>query len=515
MIDLRKPKIPNHISEYKLSDWTYDLERIPQRKPIISDTIKVHFPLINRNRIVVSERIRRQIIDNALWGSFQFNCQTAEVYKTFCWDWLYWDKVYNYLKLPELNEGDLTKDLWLSSKTWFYTPKERYEIWLERWFEWTEMDERMNGWINQRLFTEWITDNEFKMQLQKNIFKSDVALLWLMNELNTYPDFIQDSNNPLVELPSWIKLHLNLNSEEKNFILNINNRKLKKQIKDRVYKVRIWKKDYILKERKTKLHKDTFKNWHRDGLTSLQEYEVWIKMQEFQVNDWEIRVWWEKPLACVEYPNGYSFVLFQESFSGNSNTSNTEDELYSIIIKNKLQYTQLYQEFISTSKNYAQHPQVRKQVYRDSYHKAYKPFRYIRTISTQFIRSRINLKSFNFEDFAKVYANFLIKLSLLRLNESRLCSGYRNSDTNQYNRTISEENWLAICKVIGYDFEYFYEMNESKKSEEDKWNRDMKNDRHKYWIRSSNFEQNHMQEMLFQFLLEKKLTKQTQSTFCP
>jgi len=149
-------------------------------------------------------------------------------------------------------------------------------------------------------------------------YARDVKLLALMAELTERPikqeDIQQNGGIYEIDLPSGVNavFDAEIDSGSLESLINPGNWEKRRQIKDRVYEVTIDGSRYILKERKTDRHRHTKEKGHSPGNTSRREFEVAQQMHnEFQVEEDDISLVWEKPLAAVTYPDGFQFVLFE------------------------------------------------------------------------------------------------------------------------------------------------------------------------------------------------------------
>lgn len=204
--------------------------------------------------------------------------------------------------------------------------------------------------LDEEQFPQGITLDEREMIARRYSFARDVKMLALMAELQEDQGKKMPDAEGCIHLESGVKIGVNQDKQEElEQLLSAENWKKRKQIKDRVYRVNVGKKSYILKERKTTRHSDTLKGGHKDGLTAQEEFQVAKDFNENHiVRDSEISLSWEDPLGYVEFPDGFQFVVFEDK-GDLIEGKDSMNALVEYIMKNKKQFMDEYVEVCNTA----------------------------------------------------------------------------------------------------------------------------------------------------------------------
>lgn len=262
---------------------------------------------------------------------------------------------------------------------------------------------------------------------------------------------IENSSNEIF-LPSGTHINYHIPDDTlKSEILNPENWKNRRELKDRVYEITIGDRLYVLKEKKTNRHRDTMKGGHFDGLTSIDEYKTAKFFKENCVLEKElIKLNWETPIASVTFPDGFQFVIYEheKEFIPESNVLST---LYFEILNRKEIFEDEYNIIKNKCLNLIESPKVEN--YQDV------------TLKDK-ILGLFGLKdnSLSFDDFCKVKALMLYRGSKGFLEETVIKNGFNNRDRFGYGFKInSSEKGSFQLEIFGYDFEYYEPLEEDEK----------------------------------------------------
>jgi len=153
-----------------------------------------------------------------------------------------------------------------------------------------------------------MTELEKFLVAQKYAFARDVKLLSLAAELSKLGQ-IKVVDEGIIKLHSGVILKADSSAAE---MLDPNKWEKRRQIRDRVYQVRVNGKDYILKEKKTSRHVSLREEpW--ETIAVEKEYETAKKFsQQGLVTVDNVRLSWERPIGYAKFPDGFGFVLFEK-----------------------------------------------------------------------------------------------------------------------------------------------------------------------------------------------------------
>jgi hypothetical protein len=95
-------------------------------------------------------------------------------------------------------------------------------------------------------------------------------------------------------------------------LLDPNKWQSRKQIKDRVYEIKVDDKKYIQKERKTNQHRDTLGGGNTKPMTSEEEFLLGRQLAKTgKIDRKDFSIHFEKPLGVASFPDGYDFTIFE------------------------------------------------------------------------------------------------------------------------------------------------------------------------------------------------------------
>ena len=301
---------------------------------------------------------------------------------------------------------------------------------------------------------------ERKLVAQRYRYARDVKMLGLAAELYDDPLSPADLVDGVLtkELPSGIKIGLSADSYTVNpDLLDPSKWESRRQLKDRVYVVKVGGTEYIQKERKTARHTDTKKNGHRDGLTSQQEFEV---AREFAglgtVIHEDVSLKWEQSVGFVEFPDGYQFTIFEKvpDLEKNVELWKVTDEI--------CQHKEAYKEEFNEVKNAARtiynerDDLLYDKRFEKSSTKSRVSFIYKLRRKKPVDADRIPLLNdeLSFEEFAELKARSLQEEARDLLTNTIYEKGYVNSDLDGYVITMHKGARVRM-QIIGFDFEYY------------------------------------------------------------
>lgn len=302
--------------------------QIPERKPVMSGETKKEFPddQIDREWLQVTEIIRRRIIADPEMRKKVAHFATVPVTESLPKEFLeaivltnsiikelievFRIKIIKYVSLPPVPDELIQPDITNASN--LLSVKGVVEN-LQKDLNDETVEKTIQKFAEQGIFTKGITWIEKEMILRRYRFAREVKLLALQAELIENQDNLQARSDSEIALPSGIRIHLNAaNDRERENLLNPELWKKRRQLKDRVYEVQIGDKKYILKEKKTARHAHTQKRGHKDGNTSIEEFNVAKIFQERGTYmDDEIIISWERPIVAVTYPDGFQFTMYE------------------------------------------------------------------------------------------------------------------------------------------------------------------------------------------------------------
>lgn len=291
-------------------------------------------------------------------------------------------------------------------------------------------------------------------------FARDIKMLALSAELAERPKELEFKAGEEVKTEHGCKIFLSPNApKETAELLNPLNWKGRQQIKDRVYLVNTTAGEFILKERKTAFHKHVKERRHVAGNSSKEEFVAAKDLNaRGRVDFQNISFEWEEPIAYVEFPDGYQFVVFKKdpeidkslevvSKYGLAYNVGAIRAMSKKIIENKSSYNEEFlQVSEDVSKNKLRTPQAKK-------HRAGP----LQRLNFAFRRKG----HLTFEKFAETKAFHLYKKADVYRNFLEQALGYKNLDHDGmvYNIKVNSRSHRINIRVFCFDFEYMTRKN--------------------------------------------------------
>lgn len=241
------------------------------------------------------------------------------------------------------------------------------------------------------------------------------------------------NTNGEVLLPSGVKMVIDIkDDDQRTDLISPHLWEKRRQLKDRVYEVEANGRKYILKEKKTARHTDTMDKGHRDGRLSSEEFAIAKDLQENgNLDRGDVGVSWERPVGCVTYPDGFSFVVFEYE-KGLIEGKFLIRKLAKEIFNHKDQFVEEYRMITELADKYKDSPEV---------------------LAFEDDQSPTELK-LTFGEFAMVKALRMERQALELMEETITKNGYSNADSNGYSYRIKEGDRVQL-EIVGFDFEYF------------------------------------------------------------
>lgn len=300
-----------------------------------------------------------------------------------------------------------------------------------------------------------LSPHEKSLVLKKYAFARDVKLLALGAELTEVGEIdLNDSGEGL--LPSGTRLKVSSEHLQSPGFLDPSKWEYRRQFKDRVYEIGVDGKKYFLKERKTSRHRDTMPNGHREGLTSAEEYELaGLLNAQASVTEGEVRVSWEKPVGFVEYPDGFSFAVFEYE-EGIIADDAPIREVGEAIRHNPEAYQSEYEEVKNRISAYLNNPLVKDAAAAGGI-----------KLPRRFGFFGKHESTLDYEMFAEAKAHFLCRKARETMEDKALDLGYQNIDATDTKFAgayrLGEEEGKAIVEVVGFDYELYrkYDPNQT------------------------------------------------------
>lgn len=457
-----------HETEKKPEDIVVP-ENIETRKPILNKESAEQFPpdQIDQEWRLITEAVRREILINpevrniaiefiasplsealpdAFLDRLSVNQRVAKLADR------YRSEIGNYLKLEAVPEDQITPDITNSQS--FRTPESIIHMLQEMCGSNTpQYYEQLRKYVDHGVFTQGITAQERLMIAQRYRFARDVKLLALQAEVMEKGTEAQIGQNGEMVLPSGTEMNIN-NTEDKVKMSELMNPQIwekRRQIKDRVYEIQVGSSKYILKERKTAMHTDTMKTGHKKGLTSLEEFKTAQDLQKNgAVEQGNIKVNWEKPLASVTFPDGFQFTVF-ECEGGFIEDNAVVSTLAQEIQNHREEFEQEFMAMQELAGKFASDPRVVgfEQGNTESGLKAVLRFLGLK---------REQFSELTFEEFAMAKALRMERQAMSLMTETAIKNGYFSKDHEGYSFKINSNGHLQL-EIFGFDFEYFKRIN--------------------------------------------------------
>jgi len=504
----KKSKLPSH-------------ETIETRKPILDkeSAEKFNFEGIDKQWLLVTERIRRNILENSETRGIAAEYAKIPVSESLPCDFLlkislhddvsklidrYKESLMTFLGLPAVPDENITSDITHAPS--LSVPKDLIAIMDSSSFysnDEVAYQELLQSHIDRGFFTKGVTFYERKMIAQRYRFARDVKMLAFIADSLLQSDNIPVANSEKT-LPSGIEVVLNTKDEQKIGELTDPSQWLKrKQLKDRVYELQVGESKYLLKEKKTNRHTDTKKGGHRPGSSSAEEFATAQYFKEHAVvKEGDIKINWEEPVACVVFPDevmspdgktkkdAFQFTVFKYQ-QGLLEQKLVVQNLTNEILSHKAQFEGEFEEIKELSKKFANEKRVM----------AFEPK-----------SKKREAPIFTFEDYAAIKAYRMERQARNLMQETILKNGYDNSDQDGYAYKINIENNKVQLEIFGFDFEYFHKIQGGQKEVDERIKRNRDYDQEyegghglnfTYWS-SSGSRVNRMQKAGYFALLEKE-----------
>lgn len=282
---------------------------------------------------------------------------------------------------------------------------------------------------------EGMTTDEKRLALQRLEFARDVKVLGLMAELHDHPfEGVAKDGVVNYRLPSGTELALSDEAfaAEPN-LLDPSKWERREQIKDRVYRVWVDGKDYIMKERKTEGHADVAPE-HRPGLTSQEEFEVAREFAELDtVTKGDVSLRWEKPLGYATFPDGYQFCMFESDDAINTGSPSTKSaEMQAAILANPEAYAE---ELAKLNSEAVALLEARPDL---------------------MVTSRAGAgEGLTLQEFASLKGAYAAYEAKQLLEETMAAKGYDNGDEDGLVFKVVQHDGRAKMEVVAFDFEYY------------------------------------------------------------
>lgn len=299
-------------------------------------------------------------------------------------------------------------------------------------------------------------------------YAREVKLLALMAELADEPGQPEDMGDGTVgrDLKSGVKMVLMREAADADpNILNPASWQSRRVIKDRVHAVVIGGKEYIMKERKTARHTDTAEDGHVDGVTSKEEFEAARHFAGLGIVQRDgISLHWERPVGYAEFPDGFSFCLFESepdlARAAKINSEGLVDTLAEAIMQKPELYSEEFQRVKDAAKEIWDRDETRflRPWKQDETRRLAKMRHGIAKAKAALGRSERPIKNddLTFQEFAFAKAIAQQYLAKKLLKSTIAAEGYVNTDSDgDALRVISKPGEKPVLDVTLFDFERY------------------------------------------------------------
>ncbi len=439
---------------------------IVHRKPVIGREGGIQMQAVERSWRLVTEVVRRDIIDDPKVRSLVSEFTTKPVSETLADEFIkslsvaderigklcarYQKDLGVCLALPPVPDEFLAPDL--SNAETLVLPEEEL-AWLERFYgkDSPMYSEGVQLAIKAGVFLRGITRQERLLVARRYAYSRDVKLLALGAEILEQGSNITPTDTGEIVLPSRVKILIDESQDDaKADLLKPHLWEKRKQLKDRVYEIYVNGKKYLLKEKKTARHTDTKKGGHQEGQSSAQEFATSKQFQEkVEEEKGDIKIRWEKPVGFATYPDGFQFAIF-EFEEGLIAYDDVNAKLTQEILNNRDQFREEYERVALLAKKYQNHPTV--------------TLSFESRLSKQVIEKASALlgikNQVSFEDFALVKGLRMSRQACGLMKEAVIKMGYENSDLDGYAFKVHVDNGKVQLEIVGFDFEYYSKIPE-------------------------------------------------------
>ncbi|MBU0661454.1 hypothetical protein KKG22_04755 [Patescibacteria group bacterium] len=443
------------------------IDDIEIRVPVLDgeSASKYSYKELNRQWLLLTEAARREIlsvpevreiakrfidlpVDESLSGAFlealssnERIARLLERYKEQIGDFLELAPVPDEEVVPDISNAPQLHNLESTIKYLLQGHDNQYT---------PEFYEELKRIVDSGVFLHGITASERLIITQRYRFAREVKLLALQAEVLSDGQDIEMMNENEFVLPSGTTITLNIENETKRQeLLNPQNWKKRRQIKDRVYELLVGSSKYILKEKKTARHKDTMRHGHKPGITSLQEFQVAEYFQENAViEQGDIKLNWESPVATVTFLDGFQFTVFEYT-EGLIEDGSAIQQLSQEILENREMYEDEFNVIREMAKTFVEHPRVLKYSYRNTESSLKSLLKWLG------LRKETSIQELTFNDFALIKSiRMQNKLEALR-DETIIKNGFENRDHDGFAFKINILEGRPQLEIFGFDFEYF------------------------------------------------------------
>lgn len=429
-------------------------DRLDKQWLLLTEVIRRNILTNSKTRKAVQRYITEPIgesLPNFFLNDLSFNIKILKLKEK------YKNEIWKYLELESIPEEKIVSDIKYAES--ITKPEENIKLLKGLYGSDTpEYYRYLKKYIDSGIFLVGITAEEKLIIAQRYRFARDIKLLALQAEVLDNQNIIKNNNSKEVILPSGTIINIHLKNHRKNQeLLNPQNWKKRRQIKDRVYEIKVGSSKYILKEKKTARHIDTFDKGHESGLTSKEEFETAKYFQEnCIVEQGNIKVNWEKPVSSVTFPDGFQFTIFEYEDSLFKKKYTTED-LSKSILKHRKQFEDEYIVIKKMAKKFKDYSKVL--LFENKYENTESG---LKTILEWIDLKKKKKLELSFEDFAEVKAIRMERQAEFAIRENIVKNGYINKDTDEYSYKINLKNGKLQLEIFGYDFEYFFKISQYK-----------------------------------------------------
>jgi len=446
-----------------------DIDDIEARTPILDAESGAEFTpdKIEQQWQLLSEAMRRQILENPETRQLAIEFIDTPVSETLPGEFTtrmsqdervgrllgrYETEVGGYLGLDPVPDDIIKPDI--ANAPSFEEPKSILERWKKYYGDGTsEYHDHIRRGIEEGYFSRGLTGHERLMVKTRYRFARDVKLLALGAEVLEQEGNLVPDENGQIELQSGTRITLNTeNAQDVEQLVSPQSWEKRRQIKDRVYEIQVGDSTYILKEKKTDRHTDTMRHGHKPGVSSLEEFEAAkFFVENATLDQGDLKVSWETPLATVEFPDGFQFTVFKHE-PGLMEQRGRGREIVKKIKEHQGQFQAEYEVIKELSEKYSKDPRVDR--FEDgNTESGLKSF--LKFIG---LRKEESPEKLSFEEFAIIKAYRLQSQAKDLMHRTILEKGYSNRDMDGYAFRVNEEDERFQLELIGFDFEYYQKI---------------------------------------------------------
>lgn len=443
---------------------------IKLRHPILEASFISGFGIENHRREwnLITEKIRRAVVESSSMRTQLIPLVSRPLSQSYAAESIdsagkvdpelrklnnrYKDQIGGYLRLPSVPDEMIIPDV--ANAPYHHIPQEDVDdiVWeLLNTYGLQEGTAEFYREKNRKLleisdkgrYSQGLTREEKELIFSRYEYGRDMKLLAFAADLHEQRQSKQlqpDSKGKIILEPSGTVIGIDrgtINADSD--LLDPARWEKREQIGDRVYQIIVSGKKYIMKERKTKFHRQVLLSGHRNGRTSEGEFFLGNLLQEYAETKGDILVSFEKPLGYVQFPDGYQFALFryeEDLISARIVSSKLEEAILSDIANHRAEFLEISSRLIK----YLSDRRVLK-----------------------FTKSQGDVLSF--ESFAKVKTAYLIDETSKLLYESEKRAGYWQADSKDQRVFRIHKNGHVGLEIIGIDYEYYEKLHTGTKAE--------------------------------------------------